>query len=225
MPSLVVENYLKGLYQIGQRANDDWVPTGKLAEALKISPGSATSMLKSLAEETPPLVQYKAYQGVKLSKAGEKIALRVLRRHRLIELFLVTTLSLSWDQVHEEAENMEHAVSDMLVDRIDEFLGHPTSDPHGDPIPSRTGEMRTEAIVTMPLSSCNPSQEVELVRVIKQDATFLQYLSQSKMTIGSVMTVIENNPTAEIITLQIGKKIISLGHPAAESLLVKLIKE
>ena len=88
MPSLVVENYLKGLYQVSQRVKDDWIPTGKLAEALKVSPGTATSMLKSLAEETPPLVQYKAYQGVKLSKEGEEIALRMLRRHRLIELFL-----------------------------------------------------------------------------------------------------------------------------------------
>ena len=223
MPSLVVENYLKGLYQIGQSVEEDWVPTGKLAEALKVSPGTATSMLKSLAEENPPLVKYKAYQGVKLSKEGKEIALRVLRRHRLIELFLVTTLNLSWDQVHEEAENMEHAVSDMLVDRIDDFLGHPTSDPHGDPIPSRTGEMRTAAVVTVPLSDCNPPEVVELVRVIKQDAAFLQYLSKSKLTIGSVITITENNPAAEIITLQTGDNTISLGHPAAESLLVKRV--
>src|SRR5262245_53050024 len=140
MPSLTVENYLKAALQISLKSESDWVSTGELATAMNVSPGTVTSMLKTLSESG--LATYKAYEGVRLTPAGRKLAMRMLRRHRLIELFLVQTLDLTWDRVHEEAENMEHAVSDLLIDRIDEFLGHPECDPHGDPIPTPEGELR-----------------------------------------------------------------------------------
>jgi DtxR family transcriptional regulator, Mn-dependent transcriptional regulator len=140
MTSLTVENYLKAMLQIAQREDAEWVSTGQLATALAVSPGTVTSMIKSLAESG--LADYRPYEGVTLTEHGREVALRMLRRHRLIELFLVKTLHLSWDQVHEEAEHMEHAVSDFLVDRIDDYLGRPASDPHGDPIPSADGTMR-----------------------------------------------------------------------------------
>ncbi|MCA9268593.1 MAG: metal-dependent transcriptional regulator, partial [Planctomycetales bacterium] len=127
MSSLTVENYVKSIYQICAQADNAPAATGALAAALGVSPGTVTSMLKTLAESG--LASYTPYEGVRLTDAGSALALRVLRRHRLIEQFLANTLNLSWDEVHEEAENMEHAVSDMLVDRIDEFLGFPEFDP------------------------------------------------------------------------------------------------
>ncbi|MEZ6046485.1 MAG: metal-dependent transcriptional regulator [Planctomycetaceae bacterium] len=150
--SLAVENYLKAVLQIGTRTGNEWVTTGSLAEELNLSPGTVTSMLKTLDDsKTDDFVEYKPYEGVRLTAEGKRTALLMLRRHRLIELFLVKTLNLTWDQVHEEAENMEHAVSDYLIDRIDDYLGNPESDPHGDPIPSPAGELRGEEIETVSL--------------------------------------------------------------------------
>src|SRR6187402_3589345 len=137
MPSLTVENYAKAIYQLSQAAEDGAVATGQIALALGVLPGTVTSMLKTLDESN--LATYTPYEGVRLTSAGRGLALRVLRRHRLIELFLSRTLNLAWDEVHEEAEHMEHSVSDWLVDRIDSYLGHPSSDPHGDPIPKADG--------------------------------------------------------------------------------------
>ncbi|MBB02714.1 MAG: DtxR family iron (metal) dependent repressor, partial [Planctomyces sp.] len=142
MASLTVENYLKAILLLGFRSGQTTIATGQLAEALEVSPGTVTSMLKTLADSD--LVNYKPYAGVTLTASGRKLALRMLRRHRLIELFLVNTLNLTWDQVHEEAEHMEHAVSDLLVDRIDEYLGKPDVDPHGDPIPRGTAASTPE---------------------------------------------------------------------------------
>src|SRR5262245_6089342 len=154
MPSLTVENYLKAVLQLVIATKSEWVSTGQLALTLKVSPGTVTSMLKTLSDSG--LARYKPYRGVSLTKQGRALALRMLRRHRLIELFLVRTLNLTWDQVHEEAENMEHSVSDMLIDRIDEYLGRPETDPHGDPIPAANGMMRGDAAQAVPLSTCVP---------------------------------------------------------------------
>ncbi|MEZ5289367.1 MAG: metal-dependent transcriptional regulator, partial [Vicinamibacterales bacterium] len=132
-PSSTVENYLKAIFlgeaQLteGQRL----VPMGQLAAALGVAPGTATTMIKALSESG--LVDYEPYNGVRLSPAGEKLAALVLRRHRLIELFLVRVMGLGWDEVHDEAEQLEHVVSDRLIERIDEMLGRPAVDPHGDP--------------------------------------------------------------------------------------------
>src|SRR6187200_2537401 len=141
LPSSTVENYLKAIYQAqtGLPRVDALVPMGQLASALGVTPGTATTMVKALAESG--LVRYEPYAGVRLSAAGEKIAARVLRRHRLIELFLGKVMGMSWTEVHEEAEHLEHAVSDRLIERIDEMLGRPSVDPHGDPIPGPEGTL------------------------------------------------------------------------------------
>ncbi len=137
MPSLTVENYVKTIYLIANRRPEgEAVATGELAQALAVSPGTVTGMLKTLSEAD--LATYTPYEGARLTPAGQRLALAVLRRHRLLELFLSQTLAMSWDEVHEEAEHLEHAVSDRLVDRIDAFLGYPAADPHGDPIPAPT---------------------------------------------------------------------------------------
>ena len=139
LPSSTVENYLKAIYkaQAAQPDRGRLVPMGRLAHALSVVPGTATTMVKALAESG--LVDYEPYAGVRLTPAGEKLAALVLRRHRLLELFLVKVLGMSWAEVHDEAERLEHAASDKLIDRIDTMLGRPATDPHGDPIPDSTG--------------------------------------------------------------------------------------
>jgi DtxR family Mn-dependent transcriptional regulator len=222
MPSLTVENYLKAILQLAGAANSDWVSTGQLATTLSVSPGTVTSMLKTLAESG--LASYKPYEGVSLTKAGRNLALRVLRRHRLLELFLVKTLDLTWDQVHAEAENMEHSVSDMLIERIDEFLGRPETDPHGDPIPSADGLMRGSATAAIPLSSCPASSRVRIVRVLNQQPEFLRYVTETGLEPGATATVEQNSAEGGLISAKVGRKVVSLGHRAAEQLLVETIR-
>src|SRR5688500_3244967 len=140
MASSTVEDYLKQLYleqQHGDDGADALVPTGRLAVVMGVVPGTATSMVKALADSG--LVDYEPRGGVRLTPGGEQLALHVLRRHRLVELFLVKVLGLVWSEVHDEAEELEHAISDKVLDRIDAVLGPPSVDPHGDPIPSAKG--------------------------------------------------------------------------------------
>ncbi|MGH7129969.1 MAG: metal-dependent transcriptional regulator [Planctomycetaceae bacterium] len=223
MPSLTVENYLKAALQISMQSGNDWVSTGQLAEALMVSPGTVTSMLKTL--DSARLATYKPYEGAKLTEQGRRLAMRMLRRHRLIELFLFKTLDLTWDQVHEEAEHMEHAVSDFLVDRIDDYLGHPEADPHGDPIPTADGKLRGNVTDAVPLTDCPPGTRVRFVRVTNQGADFLRYLSDAGFEIGRLGTVTENNAEAGIVTTDLDGRSLSMGHPAAEQLLVERVAE
>src|SRR5438552_351135 len=146
LPSSTVENYLKAIYQ-GQTSlprDQRLVPMGQVATALGVTPGTATTMVKALSESG--LAEYEPYTGVRLTPSGEKLAGLVLRRHRLVELFLVKVMGLRWDEVHDEAEILEHVVSDRLIDRIDEMLGRPETDPHGDPIPNSEGTIKTQAL-------------------------------------------------------------------------------
>lgn len=221
MPSLTVENYLKAILQLCIAGKTESITTGQIATQLQVSPGTVTSMLKTLAEGG--LATYKPYSGASLTKQGKALALRMLRRHRLIELFLVKTLNLTWDQVHAEAENMEHAVSDMLIDRIDESLGRPPTDPHGDPIPSADGLMRINPFAAIPLTVCKPGAKVKVVRVINQQPDFLRYLSENGIELGTVATIDKNSAEAGIVTTKIGKRQLTLGHPAAEQLLVEIL--
>lgn len=215
MASLTVENYVKAIFQIcsqtGTRA-----ATGQVASALNVSPGSVTSMLKTLSESG--LVTYTPYEGVGLTPAGSALALRVLRRHRLIELFLVKTLDLTWDEVHDEAEQMEHAVSDLLVDRIDAYLGYPEVDPHGDPIPKRDGSL--EHPESRRLAECEAGEAFRLARVTDQTPEFLRYLTESGLPLGATGKVIANRAEAGIVTVQVGDQETTLGREAAENILV-----
>ncbi len=215
MPSLTVENYIKSIFQICQ-AGDGQAATGQLATALGVSPGTVTSMLKTLSESK--LVTYTPYEGVRLTPAGKALALRVVRRHRLIELFLVKTLDLSWDEVHEEAEHMEHAVSDRLIDRIDAFLGHPTADPHGDPIPRSDGTLNVPKSRT--LAACQVGDDFQLARVIDQSPEFLRFLSNSGLPLGVSGRIVANTPEAGIVTVCVNDHETTLGQAAAEKLLV-----
>src|SRR5918992_233704 len=155
LPSSTVENYLKAIYLgvSALTAPARLLPMGQLAAALGVAPGTATTMVKTLSESG--LVEYEPYTGVALTEAGEKLAALVVRRHRLIELFLVQVLGFGWDEVHDEAEQLEHVVSDRLIDRIDEMLGRPEADPHGDPIPDAEGTVfrhQYDTLLTCPLN-------------------------------------------------------------------------
>jgi DtxR family Mn-dependent transcriptional regulator len=215
MASLTIENYVKAIYQLSS-ADGQLASTGALADALAVSPSTVTSMLKTLSESG--LAQYVPYGGAKLTDAGRTLALRVVRRHRLIELFLVKTLNLSWDEVHAEAEHMEHAVSDLLINRIDAFLGYPQADPHGDPIPRADGTIAAEAGTS--LAALAAGARFRIVRVSDQSPDFLRYLTETGLDIGSAGSVDEVRPQAGIIILRMGQRQVTLAAAMAEKLLV-----
>jgi DtxR family Mn-dependent transcriptional regulator len=137
MPTSTVEDYLKCIYREERQSAGELVSTGRIAVALKVSPGTVTAMMKTLTDSG--LVVYTPYMGVKLTESGVKLATHVLRRHRLVELFLVKVMEMDWSEVHQDAEILEHAVSERLIARMDEMLGRPVVDPHGDPIPTWSG--------------------------------------------------------------------------------------
>src|SRR5438105_14301566 len=174
LPPSTVEHYRKGSYQGPWTLvrEERLVPMGQVPAALGVTPGTATTMVKALAESG--LAEYEPYSGVRLSAAGEKLASLVLRRHRLVELFLVQVMGMSWAEVHDEAEQLEHVVSERLIERIDEMLGRPTRDPHGDPIP--TAEGRLAAHQSENLLTCPVGIPLRVTRIADQDPTFLRFI-------------------------------------------------
>ncbi len=216
LESVTVENYLKAIYHLSD-APDSAVATGELARLLALTPGSVTLMLQRLAESG--LVKYAAHQGVRLTKKGQSAAIRVVRNHRLLESFLVSTLGMPWDEVHAEAEALEHAVSDRLAARIDEYLGHPDRDPHGDPIPDSDGKMRTRE--GTPLADCPVNIRFELLRVPDRSPEFLRYLREGGLIVGVAGQLTENQPSAGIVTVRVGQRSISLSREMAARILVR----
>jgi DtxR family transcriptional regulator, Mn-dependent transcriptional regulator len=220
LPSSTVENYLKAIY-VGetQLGGQRLLPMGHLAAALGVAPGTATTMVKTLSEAG--LVEYEPYAGVRLLPAGAKLAALVLRRHRLIELFLVKMLGMRWDEVHEEAEQLEHVVSDRLIERIDELLGHPEADPHGDPIPSREGEIVTRQLDT--LLTCPLHTQVTVTRVMDQDAGFLRFIENHDLKPGQAIEVEARDDVSDSVRLKgKGDQRITIGTRAASKLLVEV---
>ncbi len=198
MPTTTVEDYLKKLYMAEQARPGEMVPMGAVASDNEVTPGTATSMIKALAESG--LVEYTPRVGTKLTRAGRRLALQVLRRHRLIELFLVEIVGLDWSEVHAEAEVLEHAISDKLLARIDELLGFPETDPHGDPIPTADG--KTRRLKLTPLLQCEPGQRATIARITDQSPAFLQFIERHGLTPGSPVVLITNDPDADAMTLK-----------------------
>jgi DtxR family Mn-dependent transcriptional regulator len=220
LASSTVENYLKAIYLgVGRlERGERLLPMGQLAAALRIAPGTATTMVKTLADSG--LVEYEPYAGVALTPAGEKLAALVVRRHRLIELFLVQVLGFGWDEVHDEAEQLEHVVSDRLIERIDEMLGHPAADPHGDPIPTAEGAPRPQegqSLMTCPLDT-----PVTVTRIIDQDKVFLRFIENHDLKPGQSIRVEARDMAADSVRLR-GKdnQRITIGTRAASKLLVR----
>ncbi len=219
MPSATVEDYIKHIYLISEENSTEQVPMGQVAEALGVVPGTATTMVKALSDAG--LVRYAPRVGVELTEPGRKLALHVLRRHRLIEQFLVEVLAFDWSEVHDEAEQLEHVVSDLLLDRIDRYLGHPKEDPHGDPIPSAAGVLDPARVQT--LVECPLDADVSVARISDQDTDFLNYISEAGLNPGVLLRVTSRSATAESVRVELaeGGKTLSLGFGAAEKVQVR----
>jgi DtxR family Mn-dependent transcriptional regulator len=217
MPTSTVEDYLKCILAAQPRQAESLVTMGEIGSSLGVAPGTVTAMVKTLAESG--LVSYEPYSGVRLTEAGESLAMHVLRRHRLIELFLVRFLELDWSEVHEEAELLEHAVSDRLIERIDEMLDRPSVDPHGDPIPSREGEMVELEAAT--LLACDLDEQHRVVRVGDQSADFLRFLENWGLVPGREVVVEERSEAADSVRIRVGEQQVSLGFRAASKVYVE----
>ncbi len=210
MISSTIENYLKALFLLDPDALKK-VTTGELAKSMDVTPGSATSMIKTLAESG--FVVHQLHYGVQLTPLGRNLAIHVVRRHRIVELFLVQTLGMDWSAVHEEAEKLEHVVSDEVVQRLDALLGHPTVDPHGDPIPSADGTLPHRHLTQ--LASCQEGESVAVARIGDQDSDFLQFAEENGLLLGATITITSKNDIADSITLQTKEKEVILGLAAA----------
>lgn len=220
MATSTVENYLKQILLLSA-AGDDLVPMGALATALAVVPGTATTMVKALAHDR--LVQHQLRQGVRLTAEGRRVALGVLRRHRLIETFLVDVLKMDWTQVHAEAEQLEHAISDSVLDRLDALLGHPATDPHGDPIPTRHGKLDAQVYAT--LATCAVEKPLRIVRVTEQSAEFLQFAEQHGLRPGTSVRVTDRTLAAGLLTLRKNAgRPITLSVAAAGNILVAPVR-
>jgi DtxR family transcriptional regulator, Mn-dependent transcriptional regulator len=219
LPSSTVENYLKAIF-LGEAqlpGGHRLLPMGQLASALGVAPGTATTMVKALAESG--LVEYEPYNGVRLSQAGEKLAALVLRRHRLVELFLVQVMGMRWDEVHDEAEQLEHVVSDRLIERMDEMLGRPAVDPHGDPIPGPEGQIARPEFDT--LLTCPLNTPVTVMRVTDQDAAFLRFIESHDLKPGQSIEVEARDEAADNVRLKgRDERRITIGTRAASKVLV-----
>jgi len=216
MNTFTEENYLKAIYHLSSKTES--VGTNEIAAALSTKAASVTDMLKKLADKK--LINYARYQGVTLTSAGEKVALSIIRKHRLWEYFLVEKLSFKWDQVHDVAEELEHISSKELVDRLDDFMGNPKYDPHGDPIPDRHGKFKAHEL--KPVSSLIVDQEGVISGVRDHSATFLQYLEKVNLTIGKKIKIAEINTYDHSVILQAGDKRVHISREVANNLLIAL---
>jgi len=213
--SHAMEDYLKAAYRLTMDGKP--ATTQLLADELGVSGPSVTNMVKRLDEMR--LVRHTRYQGVELTPAGEKIALEVVRHHRLLELYLAETLGYPWDQVHEEAEKLEHHLSDELEARMDSALGFPTRDPHGDPIPTREGLVPHN--VDLPLAELASGTSAQVIRVSDRDAEQLRYLAELGLVPGARVRVVERLPFDDLTRIEIGGTIHVIGPQLARSVWVE----
>jgi DtxR family Mn-dependent transcriptional regulator len=209
------ENYLKEIYSL--ELDHGQVSTSMLADRLGCSPASVTGMLKKFANLQ--WVVYEPYQGVKLTNVGREIALEVIRHHRLIETYLAQALNLPWDRVHDEAEKLEHVLSEYLEERIDELLGHPSFDPHGSPIPTRDGLVTD--VGRLRLSDLAKGSIVEILEINDHDPQLLVHLGKRNLRPGTTLEVVEVEPIDGLITVRSSGKEYVLGRKVASQILVQ----
>jgi DtxR family Mn-dependent transcriptional regulator len=182
-----IEDYLKATLTLSETQKR--VSTSALSEHLGVKPSSVTAMVKRLSRERPRLMDYKSHQGVCLTEAGKRIALDVVRRHRLIEQFLVSVLDYTWDEVHSEAHRLEHCVTPQFIDRIDRFLHHPPADPHGRPIPCKDGRMNRRR--ERPICEAEVGEVLHVSSVHSEEAGFLQYLTHIGLVLNGAVRILE----------------------------------
>lgn len=205
--TISIQDYLKNIYELTE--NGETASTNALAKKLNISAPSVTGMVQKLASAKPALVEYQKHQGVTLTKDGKKAALEVIRHHRLLEAWLVQTLGYSWDEVHEEAERLEHVISEDFERRIAAAMGHPIRDPHGEPIP--TEDLKMPLDDSTPLSSLRPNQTAIIQRVKASDADLLRHLDELGLVPGARIEVKAYSPYDHNLTVKVGRKTTVLG--------------
>lgn len=217
MLSFTEENYLKALYRLTQENPDEEAGTSKLATNLGVKTATANDMLKRLKEKK--LIDYEKYGKITLTASGKKSALKIIRKHRLWETFLHQKLNFAWDEVHEVAEQLEHIQSEKLLEQLDVFLGHPQFDPHGDPIPDKTGKMPT--LKAMPLADGLVNKKYKLVGVCNHSVAFLQFLNKAGLSINNSIEVKEIQAFDKLMTVVInGKTQTMLSNEVTQNLLV-----
>ena len=217
--STSTQDYLKRIYELTECGEP--ASTNDLARELNIKPASVTGMIQKLAAEKPALVEYQKHQGVTLTTSGKRAALEVIRHHRLLEAWLVQTLGYSWDEVHEEAERLEHAISEDFERRIAAALGHPTRDPHGELIP--TEDLKMPADDSTPLSALRPNQSATIQRVISQDPDLLRHLESLGLIPGIQIEVTEYSSFDNNLTVKVGKKQNVLGLNITTKIFVEIL--
>lgn len=209
-----VEDYLKAIYELERSAEK--AETNAIARLLGIAPASVSGMVRRLVEQG--LITHERYHGVKLTALGRRAALKTLRRHRVIEAYLTTALGYSWDRVHDEAERLEHAASDELIDRMAAAIGEPETDPHGAPIPTREGTLRERSLVA--LATLLPGAAARIERVSDRNADRLRYLAELGIVPGAMVHVIAREPFGGPIALRVGETSRTIGVELAAQILV-----
>lgn len=220
MITLTEENYIKAIYHISKQGREN-VNTNALAEAMNTKASSATDMIKKLSEKN--YANYKKYKGVTLTALGIKIAINIIRNHRLWEVFLVEKLNFTWDEVHELAEQLEHIKSQKLIDELESFLGYPTHDPHGDPIPDKNGEI-TFVEKTL-LSQALVGICYTCLGVNDSSSEFLQYLNNNNIKLGSIIEVMHIEPFDKSINIKANGKLLTVSQSVAKNLYLKALKD
>ncbi|HKF80276.1 MAG TPA: metal-dependent transcriptional regulator [Thermoleophilaceae bacterium] len=215
--SHAVQDYAKAIWSLGQRSHEP-VSTSALAERIAVSPASASAMVKRL--ESLGLATREPYHGVELTRAGERVALEVVRHHRLLELYLAQALGMPWDRVHAEAEVLEHAISEEVSERIADALGNPTHDPHGDPIPTADGMI--EEAPTRAFSDLDPGDVGTFVRVSDADPEMLRYLSDRGILPGDAFEIVEKEPFEGPLSVRFGDKVHVLGGALTQAMRAEL---
>lgn len=216
-PSSTIENYVKAIYGLEAR-RDGAVSTTALATRLGLTAGSVSAMIKKL--NALGIVEHTRYHGVQLTETGERIALKVIRKHRLLELFLVETLGLPWDRVDHEAEVLEHHLSDALTALIAEKLGQPTHDPHGDPIPTAEGTIHEGE--TVPLEALEPCASGTFVRVSDSEPAMLRYLAERRILPGATFEILDRQPFGGPLSVRFDNSIESIGGGLARAMRVEV---
>ncbi|MDD7887153.1 metal-dependent transcriptional regulator [Flavivirga sp. 57AJ16] len=217
MITLTEENYIKAIYHLGKYGVNN-VSTNAIAKEMETKASSVTDMVKKLSEKS--YVDYKKYQGVTLTGKGKEVAVNIVRKHRLWEVFLVEKLNFSWDEVHEVAEQLEHIKSKKLISQLDAFLEFPTHDPHGDPIPDKTGKIKK--IDKILLSEAKIGDDCICVGVQDSSSDFLKYLDKNNIALGTELKVCHREPFDNSVTIRIKTKELIISNMIANNLFVKV---
>jgi len=218
MPTSTVEQYIKTIYQEQEIVGSELLSMKDLSRAMRVAPGTATAMVKHL--HAKGLVSYQPRKGVALTERGTRLALQMLRRHRLIETFLEQVLDYDWSEIHDDAERLEHAVSETFIERLDAYLDHPESDPHGDPIPSASG--RVKEPVSRTLNSCKAGRTYCVTRLVVSNPEFLSMMKERHLVPGERIVLEESNRAVGILTVRhtASDSLFSLGWDLGANILV-----